>query len=64
MRPGILGLAAFGQEAAFPNPSTISARNIAYRPIADARSNAFEYFEAFYHRKRRHRTLGQFGPLE
>ena len=39
-------------------------RKTIYRTRDDARSDVFDYIEAFYNRKRRHSHLGQVSPLD
>jgi putative transposase len=51
-------------ESFFSSLKKERTRDIAYRTIADARADVFDYIEGFYNRKRRHSTLGQLSPLE
>lgn len=51
-------------ESFFSSLKKERTRDIAYRTVADAKSDVFDYIEGFYNRKRRHSTLGQLSPLE
>ena len=39
-------------------------RRKTYRTREEARSDVFDYIEAFYNRKRRHKHLGEVSPVE
>ncbi len=51
-------------ESFFSSLKKERTRDIAYRTLAEARADVFDYIEGFYNRKRRHSTLGQLSPLE
>lgn len=51
-------------ESFFSSLKKERTRDVAYKTVADAKADVFDYIEGFYNRKRRHSTLGQLSPLD